>query len=133
MKKESNAHPPEGSVPDKPSAPHPVPPVVTSSREQALREAAYNLNRLQHTVRITHMEVKDLIEDLATHGGAIVSSDDCTELEIQDARITKRFAVNPEGLGFVRRTKKWLDIQKERETTMNMLSDIISKTMGSRG
>jgi len=54
------------------------------------------------------MTPEELINQLASKGGAIVSSNDCSELEIADAQATGRFAVDEEGLGFVRRTKEWL-------------------------
>jgi cell pole-organizing protein PopZ len=57
----------------------------------------------------------ELINDLAYEGGAIVSSNDCSEMEIADAQATGRFAVDAEAFGYVRRTKEWLALQKARE------------------
>jgi hypothetical protein len=56
-----------------------------------------------------------LIRLLGISGGAIVSSNDCSEIEIADARATSRFAVDEDGFGFVLRSKEWLDLQKARE------------------
>jgi hypothetical protein len=57
----------------------------------------------------------DLIEKLTAEGGAIVTSNECSELEIGDARITGRFSVRDDGIGLVLRTKEWLALQKSRE------------------
>lgn len=55
------------------------------------------------------MTTDELIKKLALEGGAIVSSANCTEMEIADAAATNRFAVDANGLGYVLRTKQWLD------------------------
>jgi len=60
-------------------------------------------------------EMEKLVNDLAKQGGVIVSSNDCSEMEIADAHATGRFAVLPDGMGFVRRTREWLELQKRRE------------------
>ena len=57
----------------------------------------------------TAMTPTELLVELVKHGGAIVSSNDCTEMEIVDARVHGRFAVDDEGMGYVRRMKEWLD------------------------
>ena len=57
----------------------------------------------------------DLIEQLVTEGGSIVSSGDCSEMEIADAKATGRFMVRDDGMGFVRRSKEWLALQLARE------------------
>ena len=58
------------------------------------------------------MTLMDLINDLARYGGAIVSSDACSEMEIVNAELEHRFAItNEEGLGFVRRPQKWLELK----------------------
>lgn len=54
------------------------------------------------------MSPLQLIQQLVDCGGAIVSSNDCGQMEIADARARGRFAVDSEGLGFVRRPKEWL-------------------------
>ncbi len=56
-----------------------------------------------------------LIDQLVKEGGAIVSSGDCSEMEIADARATGRFAVRDDGMGFVLRSKEWLALQLARE------------------
>lgn len=56
--------------------------------------------------------MKKLFDKLASEGGCIVSSNECTEMEIADANIRGDFFVDDEGLGYVRRTQKWLDLHK---------------------
>ena len=60
------------------------------------------------------MTLKQILEQLVKEGGAIVSSNDCSEMELVNARAGGRFAVD-DGLGFVLRTKKWLELQLARE------------------
>lgn len=56
------------------------------------------------------MNPDQLIQQLVKHGGAIVSSNDCSPIEIANAQACGRFAVEPEtGLGFTRRPKEWLE------------------------
>lgn len=62
----------------------------------------------------TMKTITQLVKDLASKGGAIVSTNDCSEIEITDAQSTNRFA-RASSLGFVRRTKEWLELQKSRE------------------
>lgn len=61
------------------------------------------------------MTINQLIDQLVTDGGAIVSSGDCSEIEIANAKSTGRFTVRDDGMGFVRRTKEWLALQLARE------------------
>jgi len=61
------------------------------------------------------MNVYQLLDQVTVKGGAIVSSGDCSEMEIADARANGRFAVMDDGQGFVRRTKDWLALQLARE------------------
>lgn len=56
----------------------------------------------------TDAEIFELLAKLEKHGGAIVSSDDCPEIETANARLYGRFAVNADGFGFVLRTADWL-------------------------
>ena len=58
---------------------------------------------------------EQLLTDLAFEGGAIVSTNECSEIELADARVSGRFAAWENGIGFVRRTREWLAIQKNRE------------------
>lgn len=65
------------------------------------------------------MTPTQLLNQLATEGGAIVSSGICSELEIADAQATGRFAVDDDGLGFVRRTTEWVKrADKKHEDAM---------------
>jgi hypothetical protein len=61
------------------------------------------------------MTTKQLIDQLVTEGGAIVTSGECSEMEIADAQATGRFSVREDGIGFVRRYAEWLALQLERE------------------
>lgn len=61
------------------------------------------------------MKPIQLLGKLITDGGAIVSSNECSEMEIANAQATGRFAVDAEGFGYVRRTKEWLALQLVRE------------------
>lgn len=54
------------------------------------------------------MTPQQLIEKMTKEGGAIVSSNSCSEIEIANARTTDRFAVNDDGLGYILRTPEWL-------------------------
>ncbi len=60
------------------------------------------------------MSPMELIEQLVEVGGAIVSTNDCSEMEIAQARVDGRFTTLG-AFGFVRRTKEWLELQKARE------------------
>lgn len=42
-------------------------------------------------------------------GGALVSSNECSVIEITNARSTNRFFVDDEGFGYVYRTPEWLE------------------------
>jgi len=61
------------------------------------------------------MTLTQIINQLASDGGAIVSSNACSDIELADARVTGRFTVDENGFGYVRRTQEWLDLQKARE------------------
>jgi len=50
----------------------------------------------------------ELIEQLVEQGGAIVTSQDCSIIEIADAQATGRWAVDDKGIGYVRRYREWL-------------------------
>jgi len=56
-----------------------------------------------------------LIDQLIREGGAIVSSAECSDMEIAVAQSVGRFSVDENGFGFVRRPKEWLAIVKRRE------------------
>lgn len=67
------------------------------------------------------MKTEQLLEELIMYGGAIVRSCDCSEMEIANAEVTKRFAISVDNLGYVRRTAQWLELQKKRELEANNL------------
>lgn len=64
--------------------------------------------------------IDKLIEQLAAEGGAIVTTNDCSVMEIADARATNRMAVREDGIGFIRRTAEWLELQKSREPKFDL-------------
>ena len=61
-----------------------------------------------------------LIAQLISEGSAIVASGECSEIEIADAQATGRFAARGDGIGFVRRSREWLALQKSRETKVKI-------------
>jgi len=61
------------------------------------------------------MTINQLINQLSREGGALVSSNDCSDIELADAKCTGRFSVNDDGHGFVLRSSEWLALQKARE------------------
>jgi hypothetical protein len=63
-----------------------------------------------------------LLTRLVTQGGAIVSSSECSPMEIADARARGDFYVDADGLGYVLRLKKWLDLVKQRETALHSIA-----------
>jgi hypothetical protein len=52
--------------------------------------------------------MKELIEKLASEGGCIVSSADCTIEEISNAHIRRDIHVDTSGFGYIRRPPEWL-------------------------
>ena len=67
------------------------------------------------------IEIKSADEALARlvqRGGAIVSSNSCSELEIADARARGDFYVDEHGYGYVLRLKAWLDRVHARDNYM---------------
>ncbi len=50
----------------------------------------------------------EVIDALLAERGALVSSGDCSEMEIAFARVESRFFVRDDGMGFVLRTRDWL-------------------------
>lgn len=87
-------------------------------RGVVLMEAGVSVNSWVERMDELSCEIpamEKLVNDLTQHGGAIVPSNDCSEMEIADARATGRFAVLPDGMGFVRRTREWLELQRKRE------------------
>ena len=54
------------------------------------------------------VDMEKLLALLAAEGGCIVSSADCHEIEIAEARARGDFWVDDDGLGYVRRLPEWL-------------------------
>ncbi len=52
--------------------------------------------------------MKELLEKLAKEGGCIVSSADCSMIEISNAQARGDMFVDESGLGYVRRLPEWL-------------------------
>lgn len=52
--------------------------------------------------------MNQLFDKLRTSGGCIVSSGDCSTLEIADAQARGDFTADAEGFGFVLRPHAWL-------------------------
>ena len=61
----------------------------------------------QRTV-VKQPQISDILTALMDERGAIVSSADCSEMELAFARKEGRFYVDKDGFGFVLRTKEWL-------------------------
>lgn len=61
------------------------------------------------------MDAKEFLDVLASQGGAIVSSNECSEMEIADAAARGDFYVNEDSLGFIRRTQKWLNLHRDNK------------------
>lgn len=59
---------------------------------------------------------EQIIDDVVNLGGALVSSGDCSEMEIAIAKTCGRFAARDDGMGFVRRPKEWLAMAMEMQT-----------------
>lgn len=51
--------------------------------------------------------ITELLSALVTERGAVVSSADCSVMEIAFARTERRFFVDDDGLGYVLRLKDW--------------------------
>lgn len=59
-----------------------------------------------------------MFERLAKEGGCIVSSGSASLHEIADARARGDFYVDDKGLGFILRSKEWLDRVHKRDNYM---------------
>ncbi len=53
-------------------------------------------------------ELKRMLEDLAVRGGCIVSTADCSELEITNAKQRGDLWVDGDGQGYIHRLPSWL-------------------------
>lgn len=67
---------------------------------------------------MTIRSAEHLLDRLVSRGGAIVSSNDCSQLEIADAQARGDFYVDENGLGYVLRLKTWLERVHERDGYM---------------
>jgi hypothetical protein len=69
------------------------------------------------------MTAEEFLNKLAEERGAIVSSGDCSEMEIANARSCGRMYIDSDGLGYVLRSKEWLRTREAaylvREVTLN--------------
>lgn len=54
------------------------------------------------------MTPNDLFDLLRTRGGCIVSTNDCSHMEIADAKARGDFAADAQGFGYVLRPHAWL-------------------------
>ena len=61
---------------------------------------------------------EEMFARLAREGGCIVSSGAASEMEIADARVRGDFYVDEDGLGFILRSKAWLDRVHKRDGYM---------------
>lgn len=59
------------------------------------------------------MTTDQLMQQLVAEKGAIVTSGECSGMEVCDAQATGRFAVREDGIGFVRRCAEWLEHKRE--------------------
>lgn len=77
----------------------------------------------------------ELIAELPSLGGAIVTSGVCSELEIADAQATGRFVVDADGIGYVRRYKEWVEraMALSREVVDNRVTAEASPICASCG
>jgi len=60
------------------------------------------------------MNPTEFLEKLMRDGGAIVMSQECTQMTIADAAADGRMLVHPDGIGFVLLPQRWLDIAMGR-------------------
>jgi hypothetical protein len=65
--------------------------------------------------------MKHLLEKLKSEGGAIVTSDMCSEIEMAEARVTGRWWVDEDGIGYVLRYPEWL--KKAMDAVKNQSED----------
>jgi len=74
-----------------------------------------DVRKRRKTKKLKIMNPIKLLEMLSLYGGAIVSSGECSNMEISDAHANGRLAVMGDGCGYVLRSKEWLALQKSRE------------------
>lgn len=78
--------------------------------EKGIEKLRKALSDINHKFELGKAQILKKVQE---HGGAIVSSNECSQLEIDDARATDRFFVDEDGFGYVWRTQDYLD---SRET-----------------
>ena len=83
------------------------------------REAVYFMRQSENR-NCGLVPLDTLVSDLALKGGAIVCTDVCSEMEIAFARTDGRMTVI-DSIGYVRRTREWLNLQKKREEAFPVL------------
>lgn len=79
---------------------------VTSENGQTIHSLNFTVKDKLVKGKIHPFE--QLIAKLAIEGGCIISSADCSELEIADARCRNDFYATEHGHGYVRRAPEWL-------------------------
>lgn len=52
--------------------------------------------------------VTDLVRDVGVHGGVVLCDRDCSPSEVEAAQRHGRYAVDDDGLGYVRQPEQWL-------------------------
>jgi hypothetical protein len=77
----------------------------------SLRDSEIHATSSDHPFirRASHSFEPHPLEALSQRGGALVSSASCDVMEIADARNRGDFFVDKDGLGYVLRSKAWLD------------------------
>lgn len=69
-------------------------------------------------------DIPDMLEDLATRRGCVVSSADCEQMEIAVARTQGRFYVDDDDGGYVMRPREWLDQAVRAAEIRGCLADL---------
>lgn len=88
-----------------------------------VRRGASEIGELYHALKFERQENgAAFLARLATQGGVIVSSSECSEMEIADARARDDFYVDADGLGYVLRLKRWLDLVKQRDAALHSIA-----------
>ena len=85
-------------------------PLTPHSRTARKRRSVWPMVRPSFPMTKT---TDQLLEDLATKGGAIVATGECSPLEIAVARRCGDMAVRDDGIGFIRRSPGWVKMADE--------------------
>jgi hypothetical protein len=72
-------------------------------------------------------DIPDMLEALGVDRGCVVSSADCCEIEIADARLHGRFFVEDDGCGYVMRPREWLMQAVHAAEVRGILHDVFQK------